>query len=271
MYLSQPAVATYVDRLERRLNVTVFDRSRSGTRVTPSGRDVLPHLEALVAMHEHVERECRRVGRNERSVLSIASHRLGLIVTLPPALRVLSGIVDGLAVSTRHSSDDELIEMVASGDVDLGVGYRRQGATNPDSDLVELPTESTPSVLFVPPDHRLADRASVEPADLAGETMLTLKSPLAYSNQTAYLRDVPDLKWIRTDDTQIVLQMVADGVGVALSIAAAARLASSPVVAIPIPGGAVFELTVMRRAGVEPSPAASILWDILTGVPVEAS
>lgn len=267
VYLSQPAVATYVDRLERRLNMTVFERTRSGTQLTSAGRQLLPHLESLVDVHDAIERECMKVGRTDTPTLTIASHRLGLIVTLPPALRVMAGVVEGLSISTRHAVDNDLSQLVRAGEVDLGVGYRRTGAGTDDPSLEEVAVAETHGVLFAPAGHALAARTSITAADLAGETLIALRSPLSRATTDAYVEGVPDIRWVFTEDTQLALRMVEEGVGVSLSVGAASAIAPDNVVTVDLEPLIPVEFTLVKRAEAELAPPAAILWDILAGVP----
>jgi len=265
LYLSQPAVSSYIDRIERRIGVTLFDRARTGAVLTHDGREVLPHLEALIATHAEVERACRHIANERHPTLTVASERIGLVSLLPPALRVMRGIVDQLAVSLRHATEEQMINLVATGEVDLAMSYRLAGTDCPNAALEEVAILTTPTVVFVAPGHRLAGVPYVRNGDLAGETVIAVRSPFATAAVREFLRDVDDVSWVFVDDAQILLSMVDAGVGVAVSIAAAAVLGPPSLIRVPIFEPAMIELTLMRRRQQERSSSpAEILWDLLT-------
>ena len=60
LYLSQPALSKQIRALERRLDVTLFDREPDGVRLTRAGAELLPHAEEIVASWEEAERSLAR-------------------------------------------------------------------------------------------------------------------------------------------------------------------------------------------------------------------
>src|SRR6202042_3361256 len=56
LYVSQPALSKQIRALERRLNVTLFNREPDGVHLTRAGAALLPHAERMIAGWEDAER-----------------------------------------------------------------------------------------------------------------------------------------------------------------------------------------------------------------------
>lgn len=231
--------------------------------MTSDGRQVIPRLAALIALHEEIEQACLRIGADTAPTLSVASQRISLVAHLPAALRVLRGIVANLTVSTTHATDQRLLDLVSSGEADVGLGFRRTGTGSSNDALEEVAFERTPSMVFMPAGHRLAGNDRIKATDLADETLVSVYSRLATRATEAWVRDVPGISWVRADDPQVALSMVEQGVGVSVMIAAAAALGPESLVGVPVAENTMFDLTIIRRSGVELSPPAQILWDLM--------
>ena len=51
MGVSQPTLSVQITALEKDLGLTLFERSRTSTRLTPSGRELLPVARDLLRQH----------------------------------------------------------------------------------------------------------------------------------------------------------------------------------------------------------------------------
>ncbi|MCU1365417.1 MAG: transcriptional regulator, LysR family, partial [Ilumatobacteraceae bacterium] len=171
LFMAQPAVSANVFKAERDLNIALFDRTSSGATLTPHGVAMLPHFDALLTAHESVIVKSAEIKSGEAPVLKIASHRMGQVIILPPALHTLRESMGGaLAVDITHAEDVSTSELVKSRHVELGLGVRIPGTVNDDPLLHEVVTSTTPIVIYCAADHPFAGLAKVSVEAVAAET-----------------------------------------------------------------------------------------------------
>lgn len=186
LHVSQPAVAQALDKLEELLGFQLFERRHArGVALTAQGRGFLVEARKLLS----------EAARTEAAARAIAGHRLGEIRvgffhTLGPfhLARIAAGyraIAPDVTLVTAELRQDELIEAVAGGAVDLGVTYDM----GPMPDHLEqiVLTELEPYVVL-PADHRLAARRSVALSELADEPMVLFEGPMSGDYFRALLR-----------------------------------------------------------------------------------
>jgi LysR family hydrogen peroxide-inducible transcriptional activator len=170
--ISQPALTAQVSALEQALTVILLERSRAGTRLTPEGRELLPHARAVI---NALQTLCEHA-----TVLSAGhqtTYRLGVPPTLGPYLlpHVMPALHQsqaGLKLYVRELPYLALLQELRQGGLDLAILPLPLAAP----DLLVQPLFTEPLRLVVPADHPLAGRAAVRPGQLRGEKVLTLEA-----------------------------------------------------------------------------------------------
>jgi LysR family hydrogen peroxide-inducible transcriptional activator len=118
--VTQPNLTLQIAELEEMLGIQLFDRSRAGTLLTPTGRNMLPLARELIEQYEQlvdfstVDQEPDLVG----------SFRLGVSPTVSPTLLpkifpVLHQRYPGLQLHVRQHAPAELERGLDAGDFDL--------------------------------------------------------------------------------------------------------------------------------------------------------
>ena len=263
LYMAQPAVSANVYKVERMLRIPLFERTNTGATLTAHGATLLPHFEALLASHESVMLKSAEIKSGEEPILRIASHRMGQVITLPSALRVLRESTGASAVIDVVNADEvRTAELVKSGQVELGLGARVPGLNVVDPGIYEVVIGTRPIVIYCRPDHRFASMSAVTVADLAQETIVSTRSGAGeklFQQQFAEYT----VHRVLVDDAQVALQMVSDGVGIAPLIEGLGAMVSVPVVAVGLTEDLQLSSTLMKRAGAQLSVAGDALWRLL--------
>lgn len=83
--LTQPTVGRHIDALEDGLGVSLFTRSQSGLRPTPSAEALVPHVEAMAAAAGAVRRAASGEALEERGAVRVTASEMVGIEVLPPA------------------------------------------------------------------------------------------------------------------------------------------------------------------------------------------
>jgi LysR family hydrogen peroxide-inducible transcriptional activator len=210
--VSQPALSQQVKALEDRLGVRLLDRSTTGAILTPIGRSVVAKARKVLGEVRDIEALTRSAATGLTGTL-----RLGTTPTLGPYL--LSPIIaelhraaPGLRLYVREGIPDEQALALSRGDLDVLLGPLPVAG----SDLEIEPLFREPLHLVSAIDSELATGGIIEPAALAGHTLLSLDTRHHLHRQTSALADhygmsiSPDYEGTSLDSLH---QMVASGLG----------------------------------------------------------
>jgi DNA-binding transcriptional LysR family regulator len=163
--IAQPALSKTIRQLERRLGVTLFERTSRAVALTGAGR-VLTHEArvALDAVSAAAARTQRAGAREQRLTLALKPGGDGNL--LPAILARYEREPEALPVEVVFDGDGA--RMLREGRADAALLYA------PPDGLRGLDTETLLSeapVAVLPRSHPLAERASLRMADLVGETL----------------------------------------------------------------------------------------------------
>jgi DNA-binding transcriptional LysR family regulator len=212
LHVSQPAVSEAIRKLEAELGVTLLDRHRSGARISPAGRELLP---PIVDVLESVERLKAAAGDQlaSRRLLRIGTVNAGTASLVLPAVRAFQSTHRRSAVEVRNVQQDEIHASLLDGTMDLGLVNLLDG------DDVPPGLEATPLVIgrpavVLPAGHPLTARAAVTADDLRGERFVAMRSGyLMYRfAHRLFGSDLP-AEWHCTDGAEMGKMMVAEGIG----------------------------------------------------------
>ena len=161
----QPSISAALKRLEDQLGARLFDRSTAGIRITPAGRALQALCEDMfenVRMAQHqVAQATRQVGGTVRIQL-ISSI---ICAELDDAIASFHRRHPSIAMELRVSAWRGVLEALASGEVEVGIGY--EGTAGPE--LVYEPMFVETQQLFCARAHPLYGRKVARIEDLARE------------------------------------------------------------------------------------------------------
>lgn len=168
--MSQPAVSMRMSQLERRLGVTLLQRSPGGARLTPAGQQV-------VTLSRRVLSEARVLMAGVAALVAEEAARLRVAASLTVAEHLLPGWLAALhrespevilAVEVTNSA--KVLAQVRAGQAD--VGFVEGHETSP-AGMQAVPVRSDHLVVVVDPGHPWARReAPVGPAELAAAELV---------------------------------------------------------------------------------------------------
>ncbi|MBN7798954.1 hydrogen peroxide-inducible genes activator [Parahaliea mediterranea] len=170
--ISQPALTAQISALENGLKVALLERSRSGTHLTPEGRELLPHAREVIAAMRTLREHAAVASEGHQ-----ATYRLGVPPTLGPYLlpHVMPELHQrhsGLKLYVREQPHQILLQELRSGALDLAILPLPLDARG----LVVQAMFTEPLRYVIPADHPLAGRSVVRPRQLRGEKVLTLEA-----------------------------------------------------------------------------------------------
>jgi DNA-binding transcriptional LysR family regulator len=158
--MAQPPLSSAIRKVERKLGVTLLERTSRQVSLTAAGQVLLDQARIVLETADAAVERVRRAGAKD-SRLTVAvkpgtdTELLKQLLGRHPDADLLFGHAGGPAVAVREGMADVAI---------LHAPFDRRGL---DSELLQV----EPRVAVLPADHRLAHRVELCRADLAGEPM----------------------------------------------------------------------------------------------------
>lgn len=228
LHMTQPGLSQGIKALERRLGMPLFERDRQGVALTAAGRVLEPKARQLLSHAEEFDRFASVLAGRHNGTLALSYSRSGGIGLASDLTRRFQEEYPHITVetSTGHThSNAERIRMRA-----IDVGFVRPPIAGDDLQCSVIAYDQV--VVAVPAGHRVADRAGVSPADLAGERLVFFpreRSGLWESILAAvYGPGVqPEIGRVEPDEPHM-LAAVAQGAGITLVTEPTAALLAVP-------------------------------------------
>ena len=212
--VSQPALTTQIRALENQLGLSLFERSRAGTLLTPEGRDLLDHARQMLIVMREFQKNAEMISSGMQT-----TYKLGVTPTLGPyllpnVLPALHAKHHRLKLYVREAPPQQLLRGLSEGGYDIAIvplPVERD-------DLSVEPLFIEPLKFVVPADHQLAGNVTVSPHQLRGEKVLTLEGHHHFHHQVQEIcRDLGAHLQRDYEGTSLdtLRQMVVMGLGVA--------------------------------------------------------
>lgn len=225
--IAQPPLSRAIGRLERRLGVTLLERTSRRVALTPAGETLLAEgAAALDAVAAAVRRTRRAGGAGPRLVLAMKPGGDG------------GGLLPAILAAYERTPDAVPVEMLLGHAADRALRDGRADAAllyTPRQDVTGLAVQELleePQVAVLPRGHRLARRAELTLADLDGDDV----PPARYGHA---LGAAP-----RIGDGGQLMQLIALGRAVAVLPASMRRLLRDDLAAVPVPDAAPSTLVL---------------------------
>ena len=131
LYISQPTLTMYLNRLEESLGVQLFDRRKNPVLLTPAGKHYVEKMREISEAEQILRGELRTVS-DPAHTLRIGSARVRGHFWLPPLLRLLSEKHPDLSFFVTLGSEKQLQKLLGKDSIDLAIATL---ADIPESDI----------------------------------------------------------------------------------------------------------------------------------------
>jgi DNA-binding transcriptional LysR family regulator len=148
LFLSQPAVSAHIKALEDELGLVLFERTARGMSVTGHGTALLAKAEQLLALHQDMLDEARRITGRVSGKLRLGSNRSTSAQVLGKLLTKLSETYSEVEVALEYGNSAEILRAIRSGTLDAGF-YTDDGRS--DTELAILEVDRFGIFLAAPP------------------------------------------------------------------------------------------------------------------------
>ncbi|MEO5694854.1 MAG: LysR family transcriptional regulator [Usitatibacter sp.] len=259
--LSQPALTVQIRELEAALGLKLLDRNTRSVRLTAIGRELLPVFERVLEDLRAVAENARGLAAGDRGLVQVAALPSVCAGLLPAALAALRRTHPGIRVRLADTPARRILALVASEEVDLGIGGF--GALGPEFESAHLMRDRLVAVL--PKKHVLARAPSVALRDLA-------RHPLVFMDSQSSVRAIVESALAGQGVTpayevtymSTAVGLVRAGLGVALLPSSAIELELAGVAVRPVARGVLDrDIVVVHKRARALAPAARHFIDAL--------
>jgi LysR family hca operon transcriptional activator len=236
LHTAQPSLSRQLRDLEREVGAQLFARSVEGMQLTPAGRVFLDHARLALAQVGAATEAARRAAEPAKPSI-VMGFLIGTeMIWFAEAVRLLRDELPNIEVRLMSQDSPALAEGVRAGRVDIA--FLRPEPNRPELAYRHLLSE--PLFAALPSDHLLAAREAIHPADIAGETFISM------ADQAPTLRVIID-RYLADAGVNIfasheafglsnAISLVASTHGIALLPAFAANFLPKSVVSRPLAG-----------------------------------
>ena len=273
LFITQPALTARLQRLEGDLGVSLFVRTPRGMRLTEAGEAFLPYATRALDALADGRRLVQTVAGGGAGRLALGAAPALSTYVLPGILATFAAAHPRVRVSVRTGHSEEILELILSERVDLGLV---RALRHPD--IVSTPLYEDRLVLVVRPQHAFAARGRIRLEEIAGEQLVTFDRTSSYTELTNALfrgAGVQPLGVMELDNTEAAKKMVQQGFGVALlpQTSVTAELATGTLRRVEIEDAEPVrrQLVAIRRRDRAPGAVVEAFLAVLTALERELS
>jgi DNA-binding transcriptional LysR family regulator len=212
-HVTQPAFSRAIQRLEEEFAAPLIYRERNSTALTAFGREMLPHLTAMVEAAEAAQ-ACAAARRRPAP----GNLRIGLApgISAAPIAAAIAEVLRVFPSAELHFSESSASALAESMLADaLDCALVPEESALPER-VNRWPLYTETAVLVCPGAHRLARQNACAAADLEGEVLLHGDSCGGFGKMLGEASETPPrLQYCRGSAAQLC-EMIAAGLGLAL-------------------------------------------------------
>ena len=171
-FVTQPTLSMQISKLERELDVLIFDRSKHPIEPTEIGKKLLVQAKLVLTEATRIE----EMVKSSKGQIS-GEFRLGIIPTVSPALlprflRKITTDYPDIYLKIEELQTDQIIEMLDKDQLDAGI----LATPLEKSRIIETPLYYEPFMAYIPEGHRLQNEEFILQSELKLRDILLLKS-----------------------------------------------------------------------------------------------
>lgn len=169
---TQSAVSRRIATLEREAGGPLLERLPRGVRLTPAGRTLHRHAEAVLDRLARAEADLAALHGGYGATLHVGAFATANVQLLPTALRRFHETRPGVEVTPVEGPSRRLMRLVADGSLDLAIVSDYPSGLAPLDGVKLTPLLEDALHVALPPDHPLAGEPDLELRDLRAETWI---------------------------------------------------------------------------------------------------
>jgi DNA-binding transcriptional LysR family regulator len=212
LHISQPALSETVRNLERELGVDIFERGRSGVSLSEAGRQVLPHIAAVIEAVDGLRAaadEHHQISRMIR-VATVNAATVALLTSTMAAFRVSHPATQ---VEVVGAQEEQIDRGLREGSVEIGLITCLSGDDMP-PEFETTRLLRGRAIVCIRPDSALATKDEISPDDLLEVPLIMMRAGyLMHRFLHRILAGRAPMTSYSTDGGDMGKLMVAEGLG----------------------------------------------------------
>jgi DNA-binding transcriptional LysR family regulator len=244
LHLTQSALTRSIQAIEARFTIRLFDRDRSGVRLTAVGREFLKRAQPLLNEADDLARFLQRTGKGEIGHVSFGLSTLPAKLFLTPLILHLFQVKQGLHCSVAVRDPDELLEMLEQDKIEFFLGSYVPAARAASLEVTEL-TE-VHSTLMVRKGHPLLQRPALSIEDVKSFPVLVSLFEPRSRGPREFLDSHPNI--VLSDDYSSLMQITlsSDAIWLTAALPDQEDAAPSDLVRLPLSQGRASEQVTLK-------------------------
>src|SRR5690606_26095107 len=215
-FVTQPTLSMQIQKLEKELNIEIFDRSGQPIKLTQIGEKVVEQAKIIL-------REANKMSHivYEEKGLVEADFHIGVIPTVLPTLvpmfyRTFEKNFPKSKLIFKELQTDEIVNGIREGTLDFGI------VVTPlhEEQIVEKTLYYEPLVGYIPPFHALHSKETITASDFVTDYLQLLKEGHCFLNNVLNLCEPAQLKSqpVRLDSGSLdtLIKLANEGYGMTL-------------------------------------------------------
>ncbi|WP_187394933.1 LysR substrate-binding domain-containing protein [Pigmentiphaga aceris] len=174
LHTSQPNVSRSISQLEKAIGLQLFERSPGKLTPTEEGLAFFDEVQRSFLGLEKLDEAAGKIKRFGTGLLRIAAVSTIALGLLPRAIKRFTQVYPDVGISIHMGHSSVIAQWIDAHMCDMGiVSQLSNQAISGEPDVLYRIN----SVCMMAKGHRLAQKALITPADLAGETFLSVAKP----------------------------------------------------------------------------------------------
>lgn len=151
LYVSQPWLSSTVKKVEKELNLQLFDRSTNPISLTEAGEYYIKQVERIIAIEEEMRQHFKEMHESEGTELHIGSSMFFCTYVLPTLLADFQAMYPQVTLTFSEGNSQTLVEKLLEGKLDFLLEVEQPES----SKLHTIPWASEELVLAVPAHYEI--------------------------------------------------------------------------------------------------------------------
>lgn len=169
LLLSQSAISQHIKGLETGLGVTLFERSRSGTKLTATGEIFLSYVQQILDLTIQAENAVTDVSNLEKGQLSLGATIVAGSYLLPTWIREFRQQYPNLHISLQTATAAPILAALCTRRITLAIV---EGVIPEKEILAHLVLQEVQQVLLIGRNHPWKGRSKVSIEELHGQSLI---------------------------------------------------------------------------------------------------
>jgi len=215
LHMSQPALSLAIRNLEISLGGPLLSRTTRQVKLTPEGVTLLPQAVRLLADWDNVTERLKQRFTLQKGHVTIAAMPSFAGSVLPRILRAYRERFPNVEVSVHDVVQEQVIELVEEGRVELGLGFEPEGESALDFETLFVDR----FIAIVPRKPEFAKAKSISWAQLLTHDFIALQRPSSTRQllEQSLTKNGIELRVaLESHQLATITQLVAAGLGVSV-------------------------------------------------------